>query len=106
MATIYLGGHDVSLDAVRLVARRCGPIEVAVLFVGAAHAPLSERCPTLTSDQAAQAAEILNSPSVIPAYADGREHTRETIDDLRAAFVRNGCGERLRVLGPGDTATV
>ena len=61
---------------------------------------------TLTSDQAARAAAILASPTVIPAHVEGGDHDPERIDDVRAAFARHGLSDRLRVLAAGDTASV
>lgn len=60
----------------------------------------------LLCDQAARAAAILASPTVIPAHVEGWDHYTECIDDLRAAFARHGLSDRLRVLAAGDTATI
>lgn len=93
--SIYISGDNASVDVVDEVARRCAPIDIAVLFTGA----------TLTGDQAARAAAILGSPTVIPAQAEGRERRTEDLDDVRAAFARHGLSDRLRVLAAGETAT-
>jgi L-ascorbate metabolism protein UlaG (beta-lactamase superfamily) len=54
--TIYLSGGNVSVDVAEEVARRCAPIDIALLSAGA---PQPE---ALTGDQAAA---ILGSPTVL-----------------------------------------
>jgi hypothetical protein len=93
----YVSGGNVSLDVVQQVAQRCAPIGIAVLFV--------DGYLTLTSGQAARAAAILASPTVIPAHVKGWDHDTECVDDVRAAFARHGLSNRLRILAAGDTAT-
>src|SRR5207244_8564107 len=78
-----------ALPIFQQVAQRCAPIGIAVLFV--------DGYLTLTSDQAARAAAILASPTVIPAHVEGWDHYTECIDDVRAAFAQIGrasCRER------------
>jgi hypothetical protein len=41
--TIYLSGDNASLEAVADIADRSGPIDVAVLFVGAARVPSRQK---------------------------------------------------------------
>ena len=102
--TIYLSGDNASLSAVAAVADRCGPIDVAVLFVGAARVPSRQRGRplTLTSARAAAAAEVLDAKIVIPAHADGWAHFTEGVDDIVAAFEDAGISEVLRTAPPGQ----
>jgi L-ascorbate metabolism protein UlaG (beta-lactamase superfamily) len=74
---VYLSGDNASIGAVAQIADRVGPVDVAVLFVGAARVPTKERGPplTLTSARAAAAAEILGARVVIPAHIDGWAHS-------------------------------
>lgn len=73
--TVYVSGDNASVGVVAEVGRRVGPIEVAVLFVGAARVPTKERGRplTLTGEQAAAAAAVLGSV-VVPAHCDGWAH--------------------------------
>jgi L-ascorbate metabolism protein UlaG (beta-lactamase superfamily) len=103
--TVYVSGDNASLDVVREVAGRAGPVDVAVLFAGAARTPLLDGYLTLTSDQAAQAAQILGAGTVIPVHAEGWGHFTEGVDDLTAAFARHGEAGRLAVLEPGASMT-
>jgi hypothetical protein len=59
--TVYVSGDNASLDVVREIAERCGPIDIAVLFAGAVQpAPRFDGAYlTLSSDLAAQASIIL-----------------------------------------------
>jgi L-ascorbate metabolism protein UlaG (beta-lactamase superfamily) len=102
--TIYFSGDNGSLDVVEEVAQRCAPIDIALLSAGAARTPPAGHLP-LACEQAARAAAVLGSPTVIPAYAEGRDLGAENIDEVRAAFARHGLSDRLRVLAAGETAT-
>jgi hypothetical protein len=43
---------------------------------------------------------------VIPVHAEGWARVTEGIRDLRAAFARHGLIDRLRILAPGESATL
>jgi L-ascorbate metabolism protein UlaG (beta-lactamase superfamily) len=91
---------------VRAVAGRTGPVDVAVLFAGAARTPLVDGYLTLTAADAAEAAQILGARTVVPVHAEGWTHFTQGIDDLVAGYAARGLTDRLRVLSPGETATV
>jgi L-ascorbate metabolism protein UlaG (beta-lactamase superfamily) len=102
---VYVSGDNASLDVVREIAARTGPADIAVLFAGAARTPLLDGHLTLTSDQAARAAQVLGAAVVIPVHAEGWGHFTEGTGDLTAAFARHGEAGRLAVLAPGDSLT-
>ncbi|MFE4832153.1 MBL fold metallo-hydrolase [Streptomyces sp. NPDC056672] len=104
--TIYVSGDNASLDVVRRIAGHVGPVDLAVLFAGAARTPLLDGYLTLTSDQAAEAARILGARTVIPVHTEGWEHFTEGPDTVRDAFTRQGLQDRLTLLAPGASATV
>jgi L-ascorbate metabolism protein UlaG (beta-lactamase superfamily) len=97
--TIYLSGDNASIGAVATIADKVGPVDVAVLFIGAARVPIRERGRplTLTSQRAAAAAELLGAGVVIPAHVDGWTHFTEDIDDVIAAFDDAGIADVLAV---------
>ena len=105
--TIYLSGDNASLSTVAAVADRCGPIDLAVLFVGAARVPSRQkgRPLTLTSARAAAAAEVLDAKVVIPAHADGWAHFTEGVDDIVAAFNDAGISRVVETAPPGQWIT-
>jgi L-ascorbate metabolism protein UlaG (beta-lactamase superfamily) len=105
--TVYVSGDNASLSAVAAVADRCGPIDVAVLFVGAARLPSRQqgRSLTLTSERAAAAAEVLDAKIVIPAHADGWAHFTEGVDDIVAAFDDAGISRVLAAAPAGQWIT-
>jgi L-ascorbate metabolism protein UlaG (beta-lactamase superfamily) len=102
-----VSGDNASLDVVREIAGRAGPIDVAILFAGAVQ--LARRFDgaylTLSSDRAAEAALILGAPVAIPAHFEGWGHFTQGADALRAAFHGNGAAGRLRLLAPGEVTT-
>jgi L-ascorbate metabolism protein UlaG (beta-lactamase superfamily) len=106
LPTVYVSGDNASLDVVRAVAERTGPVDVAVLFAGAARTALIDGFLTLTAEDAAEAARILDARTVIPVHADGWAHFTQGVDDLVAAYAARGLTDRLHVLAPGETGAL
>lgn len=104
LPTVYVSGDNASLDVVLTIAERSGPIDVALLFAGAARtALLAGAYLTLSSDQAAQAAHILGAARIVPLHVEGWAHFTQGPDTLRAAFERAGILNRLIMTRPGHT---
>jgi L-ascorbate metabolism protein UlaG (beta-lactamase superfamily) len=106
LPTVYVSGDNASLAVVREITDRSGPIDIAVLFAGAARTPLLDGDLTLGSDAAAQAAGLLGARAVVPVHAEGWGHFTEDASTIPAAFARHGLGDRLVLLPPGDSATL
>ena len=89
------------------VARRVGPIEVAVLFIGAARVPTRERGRplTLTSERAAAAAAVLGASVVVPAHYEGWAHFSEGLERVVEAFDEAGLSDVLRTADRGRWTT-
>ena len=106
LPTVYVSGDNSSLDVVRQVAQRCGPVDVALLFAGAGVVPPLEAVLTLTGDEAAEAADILGAQQVVVVHADGWTHFTEGRTEIEAAFERAGLRNRVTVLAPGAVLTL
>jgi L-ascorbate metabolism protein UlaG (beta-lactamase superfamily) len=107
LPTIYVSGDNASLDVVRDVADRYGPVDLALLFAGAARTALLDGAfLTLTSDQAAQAALILGARHVVPLHVEGWAHFTQGPATLPTAFERAGILDRLIMPVPGRTTRV
>lgn len=106
LPTVYVSGDNASLANVREVADHCGQIDVAVLFAGRARTALLDAYLTLSAAQAAQAAEILGSPVVLPLHVDGWGHFTEDSAAIVDAFQRRGLTNRLFLPKPGVPAVV
>lgn len=108
LPTIYVSGDNAWLGAVTQVADHFGPVDVAVLFAGAARFPARFDGALLTLDSAlaAEAAGILGASAVVPVHYAGWSHFTEGGDSLRAAFGRAGSAGRLVLLAPGESAVV
>lgn len=106
LPTTYLSGDNAWLGAVRQVAERFGPVDVAVLFAGAARFPdrFGGALLTLDSEGAAEAARILGASVVVPVHYTGWQHFTEDGAELRAAFRRAGRAGQLALLAPGESA--
>ena len=102
--TVYLSGDNASIGTVKAVAERVGPVDVAVLFAGAARVQTKERGRplTLTGQRAAAAAEVLGARLVIPAHVDGWAHFSEGVDEFASAFDEAGIGDVLAVAPHGE----
>jgi L-ascorbate metabolism protein UlaG (beta-lactamase superfamily) len=103
---VYVAGDNASVTVVGDVADRHGPIEVALLFAGAARAPGIDGPLTLTGERAAEAARVLDARAVIPLHWEGWAHFSEGLDEVRDAFAAAGLTDRLVVCEPGATVSV
>ncbi|OXM54196.1 MBL fold metallo-hydrolase [Amycolatopsis alba] len=99
LPTVYVSGDNASLDAVRQVADRFGPVDTTVLFAGAPRLKpvLHGALLVLDSALAAEATRILGARTVVPVHIDSWEHFTEGRDDLVAAFAAAGLADRLRL---------
>ncbi|MGV9563414.1 MBL fold metallo-hydrolase [Streptomyces sp. NPDC003480] len=105
LPTVYVSGDNASLDAVRRTADRFGPVDIALIFAGAARTgALDGALLTLDSNRTAQAAQILEARHAVPLHFNSWRHFTEGDQELRGAFARAGLSEGLTVLSPGDTA--
>jgi len=106
--TLYVSGDNASVDVVRAIAERAGPIELAVLFCGAVSVPqrFDGAYLTLSADAAAQAAQVLGARAVVPVHFEGWAHFTQGADDLRSAFAAAGVADRLVVAEPGASVSV
>ncbi|WP_329429818.1 MBL fold metallo-hydrolase [Streptosporangium sp. NBC_01495] len=97
LPTIYVSGDNASLDVVKEIAGRFGPVDTAILFAGAPRFPaLFDGAPiVLDSVQAAEAARILDARQVVPVHYDSWAHFTEGRDELVAAFTAAGLADHL-----------
>ncbi|MER8047185.1 MBL fold metallo-hydrolase [Streptomyces sp. NPDC094032] len=97
LPTVYVSGDNASLDLVREIADRFGPVDTAILFAGAPRFPVlfGGAVIVLDSAQAAEAARILGARRVVPVHYDSWAHFTEGRDDLVAAFTEAGLLDRL-----------
>lgn len=93
--TVYVSGDNSELDLVGEVAARFAPVDVAVLFAGAARVPAIDAALTLTSADAATAAGILGARAVVGVHCEDWAHFSESRADLEAAFAAAGVGRLL-----------
>ncbi|MFI9585728.1 MBL fold metallo-hydrolase [Streptomyces sp. NPDC052236] len=98
LPAVYVSGDNASLDAVRQIAERFGPMDTAVLFAGAPRFPIlfDGALIVLDSAQAAEAAKILGARRVVLAHCDSWAHFTEGRTDLVAAFTAAGLADRLQ----------
>ncbi|WP_439943537.1 MBL fold metallo-hydrolase [Streptomyces sp. BBFR115] len=98
LPTVYVSGDNASLELVRQIAERFGPVDTAVLFAGAARtAALDGALLTLDSGQAAEAARILGARRIVPVHFDSWAHFTEGREELVAAFTAAGLLDRVQL---------
>ncbi|NGN63515.1 MBL fold metallo-hydrolase [Streptomyces sp. A7024] len=103
LPAVYVSGDNASLEVVRQVADRTGPIDVAVLFAGAARTPLvGDADLTLSSANAARAAAILGARQVIPLHFEQWAHFTQGPETLTEAFAAASATDLLRLPKPGE----
>ena len=89
------------------IAERLGPIDVAVLFVGAVQ--IAQRFDgaflTLSSERAAIATELLGARTVIPVHFEGWTHFTQGLDQVRSAFAGYGLSDRLLAAERGQSVS-
>jgi L-ascorbate metabolism protein UlaG (beta-lactamase superfamily) len=108
LPAIYISGDNAWLGAVEQVAERFAPLDVAILFAGAARLPgrFDGALLTLDSALAADAARILAAKTVIPVHFNSWTHFTEGGEVLASAFGDAGLGDRLRLLEPGQSVAI
>jgi L-ascorbate metabolism protein UlaG (beta-lactamase superfamily) len=108
LPTVYISGDNASIDVVRAVAERLGPIAIAVLFVGGASIParFDGAYLTLSNHLAVEAAKVLGAAAIIPVHFEGWAHFSSSGEGLRTAFGAAGFAERLAFAEPGQTVSV
>lgn len=92
LPSVYVSGDNASLEIVREIAEQTGPVDIALLFAGAASvAGLMDGAPlTLTSVEAVEAARMLGARAVVPVHCDGWTHYSQGAASLEDAFSAAG----------------
>ncbi len=105
--TVYVSGDNAALELVSEIAVRFPRIDIALLFAGAARTSLFDGAPlTLTSADAAKAADLLGARQVVPLHVRGWAHFTEGPERITAAFADAGLSARLRSIAPGTSETL
>ncbi|AEV85487.1 Zn-dependent hydrolase [Actinoplanes sp. SE50] len=95
--SVYVSGDNAALEIVEQVADRLGPIDAAILFAGAVRTDLfGGALLTLDSEQAAEAARILDARQVVLVHHDSWAHFTEGRDALEKAFTAAGLRDRVQ----------
>ncbi len=100
--TLYISGDTVLFEGVEEVVRHF-PVNVASLHFGAAQAkrfgPVSI---TLTAQEGAQVAALLEKTLIIPIHYEGWTHLTEGREEIERAFLAAGHESHVHFLPPGQ----
>ena len=88
--TIYVSGDNASLPLVQQIADRFAPVDIALLFAGAARVDEIDADLTLNSADAATAAKILGARLVVGLHTEDWTHFSHTRSQLEVAFELTG----------------
>ncbi|WEO96043.1 MBL fold metallo-hydrolase [Streptomyces sp. FXJ1.172] len=98
LPALYVSGDNASLELVREIADRYGPVDTAVLFAGAPRlAALGDALLVLDGEGAAAAAALLGARRVVPAHCDSWAHFTEGREHVVTAFEKAGLADRLQL---------
>jgi L-ascorbate metabolism protein UlaG (beta-lactamase superfamily) len=103
---VYVSGDTVWFEGVAEVARRYA-IRAMVPFMGAAR--IKERGPealTMTTGDALECARAFPGAVIVPVHYHGWAHFTQGRDDIARAFAGAGLSDRLRLIEPGQCATL
>jgi L-ascorbate metabolism protein UlaG (beta-lactamase superfamily) len=107
LPTVYVSGDNASVDLVKQIAGRFAPIDVTVLFAGAARSVIFDGAPlTLTSEAAVEAARLLDPSIIVPVHTEGWAHFTDGPEQLLATFTAAGLADRLNLLEHGVPTTI
>lgn len=107
LPSVYVSGDNAAPEHAGAVAERFGPVDVAILFAGAARTALLDGAYlTLTSAQAAQAAVVLGARDVVPLHFEGWAHFSQGRDTLDSAFTTTGLRDHLHILQLGQRVMI
>jgi L-ascorbate metabolism protein UlaG (beta-lactamase superfamily) len=108
LPTVYVSGDNASVDVVREIAGRVGPVDVALLFAGGASSPryFDGALLTLGNAQAVEAARILQARAVVPIHCEGWTHYSQDRAGLTRAFADAGLAHVLVTVPDGASVTV
>ena len=88
--TIYVSGDNSSLGSVKIIAERFAPVDIAILFAGAARVPAIPAPLTMTRREGGPAAALLGAKKVVGVHVEDWEHFSEGRAELEAAFAGTG----------------
>ncbi|MGZ0148509.1 MBL fold metallo-hydrolase [Kribbella sp. WER1] len=107
LPTVYVSGDNASLGHVKEIADRFAPIDITVLFAGAARTGLLGGANlTLTSEDSVEAARILGDAIIVPVHTEGWTHFSEGPEQFLAAFREAGLEDRVEMLVHGVPKTL
>ena len=88
--TIYVSGDNASLPLVEQIADRFAPVDIALLFAGAARVAEIDADLTLNSTDAATAAGLLGARLVVGLHTEDWTHFSHSRAELESAFAGSG----------------
>jgi L-ascorbate metabolism protein UlaG (beta-lactamase superfamily) len=107
LPSVYVSGDNAALEHAGAVADRFAPVDVAILFTGAARTALLDGAYlTMTSAQAALAAVVLGARHVVPLHFEGWAHFSQGRDTLDSAFTAVSLRDRLHMLELGQRVMI
>lgn len=105
--SVYISGDNASRDVVRAIVEKTGPVDIAILNVGAVQlSKFDGAYLTLSADHAADVAKILEARVVLPLHFEGWGHFTQGAEEVKAGFSGNSLRDRLIMLERGQRVDI
>ncbi|WP_336083481.1 MBL fold metallo-hydrolase [Nocardia sp. SSK8] len=105
--TVYVSGDNASVAVVARIVERVGPIDAAVLNIGAANVGrFGDSDVTLNARTAVAAAALLGDAMIVAVHAEGWAHFSESLDYLERAFAYADRAHQLYIPVRGELFSV
>lgn len=102
---LYLTGDTLLFDGIREIARRCGPLDAAVVHLGGTTLPGSAVV-TLDGAGGADLVEIVRPHRVVPVHHADYSVFKSPLAEFTTEMERRGLGDTVTYLAPGQTAQI
>jgi L-ascorbate metabolism protein UlaG (beta-lactamase superfamily) len=104
---VYVSGDTILFPGTDEVAKRCAPVDLAVLHLGCARVDvLGPVNLSLTAEDAVRFAKALDARWVLPIHFEGWAHFTEGRDQATQTLRASELAARTLILRSGETATV
>lgn len=102
---VYITGDTLFIDELRTVPERFPDIDVAVLHLGGTTLP-GGLVVTMDAVQGADLLDLVRPRTAVPIHHSDYGVFKSPLSDFEAEVTRRGLGGSLRVVAPGETATL
>jgi L-ascorbate metabolism protein UlaG (beta-lactamase superfamily) len=101
---VYLTGDTLMHEGIHEIARRCPDVDLAVVHLGGTTIP-GGLVVTMDGREGADLVELVRPRRAVPVHYDDYSVMKSPLSDFTGEMERRGLGDRVHVVGRGETAT-